>query len=78
MVDGKAVCTPVKRGASDDTHSQILAGLNDGDVVVTGPFKVLEQIKHGDLLKIDDGSSEKGSVAKDGNGGGGPQVRVRM
>ncbi len=76
MVDGKAMCTPVKRGASDDTHSQILAGLGEGDVVVVGPFKVLENIKHGDLLKEDDGKSETNGKTEDSKGGA--QVRVRM
>lgn len=76
MVDGKAVCTPVKRGASDDTHSQILAGLSENDVVVVGPFKVLETIKHGDLLKEDDGKSDKAGEAEDDKGGA--EVRVRM
>jgi HlyD family secretion protein len=58
LVDGKATCTPVKRGASDDTHSLVLEGLKEGEVVVIGPYKALEQIKHGDLLSIDEGRGE--------------------
>ncbi len=77
MVDGKAVCTPVRRGPSDDTHVQLLAGLNEGDVVVVGPYKVLEQIKHGQLIKVESSGTEAvGALAE--QGGGGPRVRVRM
>ena len=50
VVNGKSVCTPVRRGASDDTHSITLDGLNEGDVVIIGPFKVLENIKHDEAV----------------------------
>jgi HlyD family secretion protein len=46
LVDGKAVCTPVRTGPSDLTHTLVTEGLSEGDVVVVGPFKVLESIKH--------------------------------
>lgn len=49
-VNGKAICTPVRRGPSDDTHSIVLDGLNEDDVVVVGPFKVLEKIKHDEAI----------------------------
>jgi len=45
-MDGKAVATPVKIGASDLTHTVILSGLKEGDKVIVGPYKVLEKIKH--------------------------------
>lgn len=48
MVDGKTVCTPVIVGASDLTHTMIREGLSPGDVVVVGPYKVLERIKDGE------------------------------
>jgi len=76
MIEGKAVCTPVRRGASDDTHSQILEGLKDGEVVVIGPFKALETLKHGDLIKVDDGKNESLVNKAANGGGGGVQVRV--
>lgn len=50
LVNGKSVCTPVKRGPSDDTHSIVLAGANENDVAVLGPFKVLEKLKHDEPL----------------------------
>ena len=44
--NGKTVATPVKTGASDETHTLILDGLKAGDVVVTGPYKELDKLKH--------------------------------
>jgi HlyD family secretion protein len=54
VIDDKAVCTPVKTGASDLTHSVVKAGLEEGEDVVVGPFKVLEKIKHDELVKRED------------------------
>jgi HlyD family secretion protein len=73
--DGKSVCTPVKRSASDDTHTLVLEGLKEGDRVVIGPFKALEQIKHGDLLSVDEGGTEVARQSPESSDGG---VRVRM
>lgn len=46
VVDGRTVITPVRVGASDLTHTQILEGLSAGDRVVAGPFRVLVTLKH--------------------------------
>jgi HlyD family secretion protein len=60
VIDDKAVCTPVKPGASDLTHSVVVEGLEEGEEVVVGPFKVLEKIKHDELVKReDDPAAEK-------------------
>ena len=53
-VDGKAVVTPVSIGASDLTHTVIKSGLNAGDVVIVGPYKVLESLTHGQKVKSDE------------------------
>lgn len=45
--DGKAVATPVSVGPSDLTQTVILGGLDAGEQIVTGPFKVLVDIKDG-------------------------------
>jgi len=47
MVDGKAKAVPVKAGSSDLTHTVITAGINEGIPVVTGPYKVLVDLKDG-------------------------------
>jgi HlyD family secretion protein len=51
MVDGKAQIVPVKTGASNLSDTMILEGLAEGDVVVTGPYRVLERLKSGDAIR---------------------------
>jgi HlyD family secretion protein len=46
MIDGKAIVTPVKIGPSDLTHTLIRGGLNEGDVVIVGPYKILDTLEH--------------------------------
>jgi len=50
-IGGKAVITPVKIGASDMTHTVIESGLPEGEPVITGPYKVLESLRHDQLVK---------------------------
>jgi HlyD family secretion protein len=50
-IDGKAIATPVRMGKSDLTHTIILSGLNEGDKVIVGPYKVLEKLKHDQKVK---------------------------
>jgi HlyD family secretion protein len=44
FLNGKAVVTPVAIGASDISYTIITGGLSDGDRIITGPYKVLEQL----------------------------------
>ena len=53
LADGKAVVTPVKVGFSDATHTQIVSGLAEGDEVIIGPYKVLENLQN-DQIVYDD------------------------
>ena len=50
-IDGKAVVTPVKIGQSDLTHTTIESGITEEDKVVVGPYKVLENIKHNQIIQ---------------------------
>ncbi|HEY7117975.1 MAG TPA: hypothetical protein VH475_15415, partial [Tepidisphaeraceae bacterium] len=63
FIDGKAVATPVSIGASDMTHTVIRSGLAAGDVIITGPYKVLESLKDGQKLKREEASTSKPSTA---------------
>jgi HlyD family secretion protein len=77
MINGKAVCTPVRRGPSDDTHSIVLEGLNEGDVVVVGPFKALEKLKNDELIQDETASPDAApSGEKKEQDGGGVRVQV--
>ncbi|MFK7884897.1 MAG: efflux RND transporter periplasmic adaptor subunit [Phycisphaerales bacterium] len=51
VVDGKTIVTPVRVGASDLTGSQILEGLAEGDEIVTGPFRVLVNLKNDQAVR---------------------------
>lgn len=46
LVQGKAILTPVTVGAADNIHTMVRGGLNDGDVIITWPYKVLETLAH--------------------------------
>jgi HlyD family secretion protein len=50
-IDGKSVATPVRAGQSDLIHTIILSGLKEGDKVVIGPYKVLDNLKHDQKLR---------------------------
>ena len=51
--DGVVHIKPVKLGISDDNYYEVLSGLQEGDEVVTGPFRVLSKVlKDGDRVKI--------------------------
>jgi HlyD family secretion protein len=51
VIDGKAVVTPVSIGGSDLTHTVIKSGLSETDVIITGPFKVLESVQNNQKVK---------------------------
>jgi HlyD family secretion protein len=64
FIDGKAVATPVRAGQSDLTHTIVLAGLKEGDKVVVGPYKVLDNLRQDQKLK-DEREVEKDKKAKE-------------
>jgi len=49
----RARFVPVTTGITGATDIEVLSGLNDGDEVVTGPYKTLRDLKGGSLLKRD-------------------------
>jgi HlyD family secretion protein len=59
IVDDKAVVTPVAIGASDFTHTVIKSGLSAGDLIITGPYKILEGLKDGQKVKRDGDATTK-------------------
>ncbi len=72
VVDGKAVATPVKIGRSDTTHTIVLTGIEENDLIVTGPFSAIEKLQHDQKVKDeraqgakDDKDAQKANVAKD-------------
>ena len=51
VVDGKAIAVPVDIGPSDLVETVILAGLDDGQRVIVGPFKTLVEMKDEQLVE---------------------------
>jgi HlyD family secretion protein len=52
--DNKAVFKPVKLDISDDSHYAVISGIEEGEKVITGPFRVLSRsLKNGDLLDLE-------------------------
>lgn len=50
-IDGKAVITPVRIGASNATHTIVTSGIAPGEKIVAGPFKELEKLAHDQAIK---------------------------
>ena len=70
-IDGKAVVTPVKIGPSNLTHTVILSGISEGDKIVIGPYKVLENLSHDKMIK-DERETQKTEDSNDVDAEGEP------
>ncbi len=55
----KAEFVPVDTGISGTTDIEVLKGLQDGDEVITGSYKVLRTLKPGTSVKIDNSTPKK-------------------
>ena len=51
FADGTAQRRNVKTGISSDSDQEILEGLSAGERVITGPFRVLRNLKDGDAVE---------------------------
>lgn len=58
FIDGKAVATPVNVGPSDLTHTVIQSGIEPGEVIVVGPYRVLDSLRHEQAIR-DEAETEK-------------------
>jgi HlyD family secretion protein len=56
--DGLANFRPVEIGIAGEDDFEVLAGLSEDETVITGPFRILRDLKHGDAVK-------KGKADKD-------------
>lgn len=57
--DGKAVERRVETGLSTVTDVEILEGLEEGEDVVTGPFRTLRDLSDGDAVRVSDRDDEE-------------------
>jgi HlyD family secretion protein len=65
VTEGKAVQRPVETGLADETGVEISSGLAAGERIVTGPYRVLKDLKDGEDVTIDERKDED---AKDEDG----------
>jgi HlyD family secretion protein len=50
--DNKAVFVPVKVGIAGERYFEVIAGLQEGDQVITGPFDSVRNLYDGDTVKV--------------------------
>lgn len=64
--DGKAQLKVVTTGIQDDSNIEIVSGLQEGDVVITGPYNVVtKRLEVGDKVEEDAGDSEDEEESED-------------
>ena len=51
MENGKAVRKDVEVGISSDSDQEVIEGLEKGEMVITGPFRVLRDLNEGDAVE---------------------------
>ena len=66
LVNGEAVAVPVVAGSSDLRSTVVLQGLASGDRIITGPYKVLATLKHGQKVEEDAPAAVPGDRAAAG------------
>jgi len=56
MIDkGKAKMQEVKTGVQDNTYIEITKGIEEGQEVITGPYRAIsKRLKDGDAIKVVD------------------------
>ncbi len=85
VVDGKAHFREVKTGISSETEIEIKEGVEEEEMVVSGPYSVLSKLKDGDDVKTKKPSRKKGKGKKGedeeekrGKSSGGRQKKVKI
>jgi HlyD family secretion protein len=58
---GKARFQKVKTGLMGELSLEVLDGLKGGETLINGPFKVLRELKPGDLVKVEEEKPKSGS-----------------
>jgi HlyD family secretion protein len=72
--EGKAALKPVRTGKSSDTDIEITDGLEPGEQVITGPYKLLSKLKDGKKVTPKEKKDEADEDEEEGRRG----VRVRI
>ncbi len=65
--NGKAVLREVETGASSDTETEIKTGVNPGDQVIIGPYRIVSKLKDGARVKLTKQEAEKAPSGRSGS-----------
>ncbi|HEX2164410.1 MAG TPA: efflux RND transporter periplasmic adaptor subunit [Thermoanaerobaculia bacterium] len=73
--EGEARQRPVETGISDETHVELVSGLDAGAEVIVGPYRTLRDLDHGDPVHVEEDAERSGSAedGEDGGDGGGDE-----
>ena len=52
LKDSRALFVPIKTGIAGEKYFEVLAGLNEGDQVITGPFASVRSLKDVDAVRL--------------------------
>jgi HlyD family secretion protein len=73
--DGEAAAVTVETGISDELYVEIVNGIDEGQEVITGPYRTLKNLKAGDAVKTEEKKDDEGEDEDDEESGG---VEVRV
>jgi HlyD family secretion protein len=59
VTEGRVKMMPVETGISDATHVEIVGGIEEGQSVVTGPFRTLRRLKDGERVVVREESQDE-------------------
>lgn len=65
--DGTAHFTPVEVGIAGQEYFEVLSGLSEGDVVVSGPYQIVRTLSDGDAVSIEEDEDEGGAALASSN-----------
>lgn len=76
----KAVLKEIKTGSSSDTDIEILSGIELGDTIITGPYRILSKLKDGESVSYSPipFDSTKAGTKSSGRPQGGPRMRLHI
>jgi HlyD family secretion protein len=65
----------VETGISDELYVEIATGLDEGQEVITGPYRTLKNLKANDAVRFEEKKGEEGEDGEEEESGG---VEVRV
>ncbi len=57
--DGWVKFVPVELGIAGEEHFEVISGLDEGETVVSGPFRILRELKDGEKVRSKDDKKKK-------------------